>query len=134
LELEPSAGIAFESFLHDGGQRFVTHEQPAMTAYFLVTVADRDGEYIVATLHPRLHLLQGLTPILQALQLTLRGDHGFDELAFGRVLELEIEALHGCVVSRQFLPQLQVKDRVSREALQVIEDNDMKSAKNSDAG
>ena len=119
-----SVAGAFERFLQDGSQWFIAHEQPAVTACLLVAVADWNGEHIVATLYPRLHLLQRLMPILQALQLTLRGDDGFDELAFGRVLELEIEALHRRVVCRQFLPQLQVKDGVPREALQVIEDHD----------
>jgi len=100
-------------------------QQPAATVHFLVSVADRSGEHIVAALNARLHFLQGLPPVLQALELPLRGDDGFDELALGRVLELEVEAFDRRAIRCEFLPQFQVKNGVSGEALQVIENDDV---------
>jgi hypothetical protein len=71
-----------------------------VTLDLLVLITDRRREHVVAALESRLHLLQGLSTVLEALELPLRGNDGLDELALGRVLEFEVQTLDGCAVCR----------------------------------
>ena len=92
LGLETAGRIAFERLGDDGGKRLVAHQKLAVACDLLVAVADRREERPVAVHQPRFHLLNDLAAVLLALQFALRGEDRLDEAAFGRVLELEIQA------------------------------------------
>ncbi len=63
------------------------------------------------------------------LQLALRGkDHGFDEYALGRILELEIRAFDPRPALRELAAQLDMEFRVAGKALEIIEDDNVRLA------
>ncbi|WP_407690127.1 zincin-like metallopeptidase domain-containing protein [Roseivivax lentus] len=50
----------------------------------------------ISRLHPRLHLLSNLPSVLLPLQCALRCHDRFNELTFGCLLKLEVEAFNRC--------------------------------------
>ncbi|MEL6767089.1 MAG: hypothetical protein AAFP17_07910 [Pseudomonadota bacterium] len=125
LRAEPSAGIAFEGLLDDRGQWLVPHEDPPMAPRSLIAITARRLRHdCIAPLKPRRHLLDHLPSVLLALELALRGDDGLDELAFGRVLEAEVEAFGLGPVFVEGAAELLVELDIAGEALQVVEDDD----------
>ncbi|MEM9764370.1 MAG: hypothetical protein AAF160_19305 [Pseudomonadota bacterium] len=92
---------------------------------FVAIAARRVVPNVVALLKPGLHLLDGLAPVLLPLQFSLGGHDGLDECPFGRVLEGEVKAFDPRAAGLELLPQLDVEDGVTREALQIVEDHDV---------
>ncbi|MEM7721478.1 MAG: hypothetical protein AAF376_03815 [Pseudomonadota bacterium] len=68
-------------------------------------------------------LLDDLALVLFALKLALGGYDGFNELAFGRFLELEVQAFDLGAPVAQSLPQLDVVGHVSGKALGIVKDD-----------
>ncbi|MEJ0038760.1 MAG: hypothetical protein WDO68_22235 [Gammaproteobacteria bacterium] len=125
LTCELPAGEALHRILNDRGKGLVADDDLAAILALDEFIANRNDEGMVSPLHAGLHFLNRLTLVLYALQLALRGDHGFNELAFRRVLEPEVEALGLRAILCKARTQANVKLRIPREALEIIEDYDV---------
>nr|WP_229714616.1 hypothetical protein [Aquisalinus luteolus] len=66
-----------------------------------------------------------MTTVLFALQLPLSGKDCLDEFALWRILEFEIQTFHGSAEFGKPMAQHEMEDRIAREALQVIENDDI---------
>ncbi|WP_299870529.1 hypothetical protein [uncultured Hoeflea sp.] len=54
----------------------------------------------------------------------MRGDDGFDELALGRVVELEVQAFDNHISRPERITQIEERARVPACPLQIVEDDD----------
>ncbi|MDT8328611.1 MAG: hypothetical protein RQ750_14720 [Roseovarius sp.] len=96
-----------------------------MHAISCVAIADWRVKDVVAFLDPRLHLLDHLTAVLFTLQLALRGEDRFNEFAFGRVIQLEVQTFDPRAARLKLAPQLDMEFRIAGKALQIIEDDNV---------
>src|SRR5690606_37107759 len=94
---------SFQGLAYDGRFRLVRHQHLALAFALLMTVADGRMKRPIAVHHAGAHLLAHLTAVLLALKLRLGSDDGFDELALGRILKIEVEAFARGVAQRHFL-------------------------------
>ncbi|MEM1273263.1 MAG: hypothetical protein AAGF88_05565 [Pseudomonadota bacterium] len=92
-----------------------------MPCHLLIAQAHWRAEHPVALLQAGPHLLHRLPLVLFPFQLTLSGHDGFAKPSFGRVLKAKVQAFHFGSSRLEFLPQLNVKDRIARKAFEIIE-------------
>nr|WP_228185782.1 hypothetical protein [Stappia indica] len=123
--LQPAAGEGLQGLLDDAGKRLVAHQELAVSGNLLVAIAVGRREAPVAGHHPGLHLLDHLAAVLLALQLALGGEDGLDELALGRVLKTEVQALDAGAAHAERFSELDVELGVAGKALQIVEDDDV---------
>ncbi|MEM9477868.1 MAG: hypothetical protein AAGA71_21490 [Pseudomonadota bacterium] len=117
-------GEAQDCLLHDGCQRLVADEHTPNAFHGVEAVANWRIEEPVPGPGARLHLLDGLASVLLALQLALRSDDGFDEFAFGGVLEAEVETLRPSTAGIERPAQRPVEFCIAGKALEIVEDHD----------
>ncbi|MEM0929593.1 MAG: hypothetical protein AAGI89_09910 [Pseudomonadota bacterium] len=95
-----------------------------MTSHFLIAIADWRVEHVIACFQTGAHFLDDLTAVLLALKLALGRENGLDELAFRCLLKVEVQAFTPSAAPLHFLAQFEVKLRITRKSLEIVEDND----------
>lgn len=128
LRAKLSAREALHYVLNDRGKRLVSNDDLAALRAFGELVADGHEERMKAALDSSLHLLDRLALVLDALQLSLGGDDGLNELAFRRVLELEVQAFGPRSVLGELRAQANVEFCIPREALEIVKNDDVSRA------
>nr|WP_244270271.1 hypothetical protein [Leisingera aquaemixtae] len=75
-------------------------------------------------MHPRLHLLRHLSPVLLALQRALGGHDGFDELILRRVAQFHVQTFHAHTTLAEGIAQIEIGPRVAAGAFEIVDDDD----------
>ncbi|MDZ4055891.1 MAG: hypothetical protein U1D69_02830 [Polynucleobacter sp.] len=121
--------IPFKCGLHDRAENHIGNKNLAAPTWCRhVAITNRCAENPKPALNTRLHLLDNLTPVLFALKFSLSSDHRLNELAFGCILDAEVQTLNGSAALHELAAQLQVKLCVTREAFQIVEYDDVRLA------
>jgi len=124
LGLEPAGSVSLKGITDDGCERLVRHQHLAASLLLFVAIADGRIVNPIAVLHAGLHLLGNLPSVLLALKRALGGDDGLDELALGRVVELEVQALDHHIARPERVTQIEEGTRIAAGPFQIIEDHD----------
>ncbi|MEO1701929.1 MAG: hypothetical protein AAFR71_07730 [Pseudomonadota bacterium] len=93
---ETARCVSFKGLPDDGGQYRMMVQDFAPAFDLLIKISNGWVVNPIAVLHPGFHLLGDLASVLLALQCPLRGHDGFDELTFGRFIELEVQTFDSC--------------------------------------
>ncbi|MEP1574587.1 MAG: hypothetical protein ABJK30_17640 [Roseibium album] len=115
--------VSLKALTNDGGKGLLREQHLAASLDGLVLISNRGKMYPIAALHTGFHLLRHLAAVLLALQSPLGRYNGFNELPFGRIIELEVQALDPGTALAEGFAQIQMETGVTREAFQVIEDD-----------
>nr|WP_245704757.1 hypothetical protein [Belnapia rosea] len=122
--LEPTRGIAFQGFGHDGRQRLLPHQQLAVTGNPLKLVANRRARHPIAIHGAGAHPVPRLLRVLLPLMLSNRRHYVFAENAVRILTELEGRAFQLPTGLGQQFAQAPVATNVTCEAIQTVDDDD----------
>ncbi len=122
LCLETARGVPLQAFLNDRGERFIAHQDIAVSGtLFILEAHGRGGERPVAVHDPRPHPILGLLGILGALMGRNRGQQMLDELAVAILAELDAGAFQHAARLSNGRTKRQMRIEPTRKAADIVD-------------
>ncbi|MEN8129341.1 MAG: hypothetical protein ABFS45_03930 [Pseudomonadota bacterium] len=123
LDLKAPARVAFEGFLDDRGQRFVTDQDFSLTGGAFIAIAPRCLKDPITVHQARLHPIKRLFGVLLPLMLRDTGQQIFYQDGVGILAKLNGRRFQRGPSGRNCAPELQVRLDASGQPRDVINDD-----------